>query len=165
MTLHAQDGFQDTFTTTAQAALEMGAALWARGLIDHQFKHYVRCASSTHALPPPLAWSRASSPRLPLSSQLRCAVSPIPACTSNLPPLSSRLLSPLSATPCLPPWDSRLLSLRTFLLRSAPRIGSTLLSVLLPFPSLTPKLPCVACSCVGRCDLTLCAWGRPGWTG
>jgi hypothetical protein len=43
-----QDGFQDTFTTTAQAALEMGAVLWARGLIDHQFKHYVRLDGMIH---------------------------------------------------------------------------------------------------------------------
>lgn len=40
--INMQDGFQDTFTTTAQAALEMGAVKWARGLIDHQFRHYVR---------------------------------------------------------------------------------------------------------------------------
>ena len=43
-----QDGFQDTFTTTAQAALEMGATEWARGLIDHQFKHYVRLDGMIH---------------------------------------------------------------------------------------------------------------------
>ena len=43
-----QDDFQDTFTTTAQAALEMGAVLWARGLIDHQFKHYVRLDGMIH---------------------------------------------------------------------------------------------------------------------
>eukprot|EP01051_Picozoa_sp_SAG22_P006628 SAG22_NODE_440_length_10484_cov_19.751661_2_plen_38_part_00 len=34
-----QDGFQDTFTTTAYAALELGATGWAKGLIDHQFRH------------------------------------------------------------------------------------------------------------------------------
>ena len=37
-----QDGFQDTFTTTAQVALEWGAMPWAKGLIDNQFNHYVR---------------------------------------------------------------------------------------------------------------------------
>jgi len=37
-----QDGFQDTFTSTAAAALEWGAMPWARGLIDNQFSFYVR---------------------------------------------------------------------------------------------------------------------------
>ena len=36
-----QNGFQDTFTTTAQAALEVGAMEWARGLIDNEFTHYI----------------------------------------------------------------------------------------------------------------------------
>ena len=37
-----QDGFQDVFTSTAAAALEWGAMAWARGLIDNQFRYYVR---------------------------------------------------------------------------------------------------------------------------
>ena len=37
-----QDGFQDVFTATTTAALEMGAMAWARGLIDNQFRFYVR---------------------------------------------------------------------------------------------------------------------------
>ena len=40
--INMQDGFEDTFTTTVHAALEMGALPWARGLIDHQFDDYVR---------------------------------------------------------------------------------------------------------------------------
>lgn len=40
--------YQDTFTTTAQAALEMGAVHWARGLVDHQFSHYVRLDGMIH---------------------------------------------------------------------------------------------------------------------
>jgi hypothetical protein len=36
-----QNGFQDTFTTTAQAALEFGAMPWARGLIANEFDHYI----------------------------------------------------------------------------------------------------------------------------
>eukprot|EP01048_Picozoa_sp_COSAG05_P018612 COSAG05_NODE_2752_length_2684_cov_3.365571_1_plen_528_part_10 len=46
--INMQDGFQDTFTTTAQAALEQGAELWARGLINHQFRHYVRLDGMIH---------------------------------------------------------------------------------------------------------------------
>jgi len=46
--INMQDGFQDTFTTTAQAALEMGAVSWARGLIDHYFRHYVRLDGMIH---------------------------------------------------------------------------------------------------------------------
>ena len=44
----ARAGFQDTFTTTAQAALEMGAMAWARGLVDNQFRHYVRLDGMIH---------------------------------------------------------------------------------------------------------------------
>ena len=43
-----QDGFHDTFTTTAQAALEMGAMEWAKGLVDNQFRHYVRLDGMIH---------------------------------------------------------------------------------------------------------------------
>jgi hypothetical protein len=43
-----QNGFQDTFTTTAQAALEMGAMEWARGLVDTQFRDYVRADGMIH---------------------------------------------------------------------------------------------------------------------
>jgi hypothetical protein len=46
--INMQGGFQDTFTTTAQAALEMGAVEWAKGLIDHQYKHYVRLDGMIH---------------------------------------------------------------------------------------------------------------------
>ena len=105
MTLHAQDGFQDTFTTTAQAALEMGAALWARGLIDHQFKHYVRCASSTQfkhvqfkrpaptRFHPPCLESRLiSAPPSFLSTPVRCKPHP----RLHLQPPSLELTSPLS---------------------------------------------------------------------
>eukprot|EP01052_Picozoa_sp_SAG31_P043889 SAG31_NODE_7464_length_1682_cov_2.217309_3_plen_242_part_01 len=35
-------GLQDVFTTTATAALEFGAMAYAKGVIDYQFKHYVR---------------------------------------------------------------------------------------------------------------------------
>ena len=37
-----QDGFQDTFTATATAALEMGAMAYARGVIDNWLRYYVR---------------------------------------------------------------------------------------------------------------------------
>lgn len=37
-----QNGFEDTFTATAMAALEVGAMPYARGLIDHQWLNYVR---------------------------------------------------------------------------------------------------------------------------
>ena len=37
-----QNGFQDTFTATATAALEVGAMAYARGLIDHQWNNFVR---------------------------------------------------------------------------------------------------------------------------
>lgn len=37
-----QDGFQDTFTSTATAALEVGAFPYARGVIDNWLKYYVR---------------------------------------------------------------------------------------------------------------------------
>jgi len=37
-----QDGFQDVFTSTATMALEWGAFKYARGVIDNQFRHYVR---------------------------------------------------------------------------------------------------------------------------
>ena len=36
------------FTISAQAALEMGAMDWARGLIDHQFANYVRLDGMIH---------------------------------------------------------------------------------------------------------------------
>ena len=35
-------GLQDVFTTTATAAMEYGAMEYAKGVIDYQFKHYVR---------------------------------------------------------------------------------------------------------------------------
>jgi hypothetical protein len=37
-----QNGFQDTFTATAMGALEVGALPYAAGLINTQFRHYVR---------------------------------------------------------------------------------------------------------------------------
>ena len=37
-----QDGFQDTFTSTATAALEWGALPYATGGIDNWFKYYIR---------------------------------------------------------------------------------------------------------------------------
>ena len=37
-----QNGFQDTFTATAMAALEMGMLLYAQGLVDHQWANFVR---------------------------------------------------------------------------------------------------------------------------
>ena len=37
-----QDGFQDTFTATATAALEFGAFPYARGVIDNWLRYYVR---------------------------------------------------------------------------------------------------------------------------
>lgn len=37
-----QDGFQDTFTATATAALEWGAFPYAKGVIDNHFKYYVQ---------------------------------------------------------------------------------------------------------------------------
>jgi hypothetical protein len=37
-----QNGFQDTFTATAMAALEVGAMAYAEGLIAHQWQNYVR---------------------------------------------------------------------------------------------------------------------------
>ena len=35
-------GVPDVFTSTATAALEMGALVYAKGVIDNQFRHYVR---------------------------------------------------------------------------------------------------------------------------
>ena len=40
--LNGSLGMQDVFTTTATAALEWGAMPYAKGVIDYQFKHYVR---------------------------------------------------------------------------------------------------------------------------
>jgi hypothetical protein len=40
--LSLQDGFQDTFTATATAALEWGAIPYAKGVIDNHFKYYVQ---------------------------------------------------------------------------------------------------------------------------
>ena len=37
-----QDGFEDTFTATATAALEWGALKYARGVIDNWLRYYVR---------------------------------------------------------------------------------------------------------------------------
>ena len=37
-----QQGFEDTFTGVAMAALEWGAEDYARGFIDQQYRHYVR---------------------------------------------------------------------------------------------------------------------------
>ena len=37
-----QDGFQDTFTSTATAALEWGAFPYARGVIDNWLRYYTR---------------------------------------------------------------------------------------------------------------------------
>ena len=37
-----QNGFQDTHTATASAALEVGAMRYAAGLIDHQWANFVR---------------------------------------------------------------------------------------------------------------------------
>ena len=37
-----QSGFQDTFTATATAALEVGAFPYARGVIDNWLRYYVR---------------------------------------------------------------------------------------------------------------------------
>ena len=36
------DGLLGVFTATATAALEWGAMPYAKGIIDNQFKHYVR---------------------------------------------------------------------------------------------------------------------------
>merc|ERR1712096_563198 len=38
----AWDGLQDVFTSTATAALEWGALLYAKGIIENQFKHYIK---------------------------------------------------------------------------------------------------------------------------
>ena len=38
----AVHSFEDTFTATATAALEVGAMPYAKGLIDYHFEHYVR---------------------------------------------------------------------------------------------------------------------------
>ena len=35
-------GIQDVFTTTTTAALEFGAMAYAKGVVDYQFKHYIR---------------------------------------------------------------------------------------------------------------------------
>jgi hypothetical protein len=35
-------GLQDVFTSTATAALEFGAMVYAKGVIDYQFRHYIR---------------------------------------------------------------------------------------------------------------------------
>ena len=40
--INMQNGFEDTFTATATAALEVGAMPYATGLIDHYWNHYVR---------------------------------------------------------------------------------------------------------------------------
>ena len=37
-----QDGFQDTFTSTAAAAIEVGALPYAKGVIDNWLKYYVQ---------------------------------------------------------------------------------------------------------------------------
>ena len=37
-----QNGFEDVFTATATAALEVGAMPYAEGLIDHQWRNYIR---------------------------------------------------------------------------------------------------------------------------
>ena len=37
-----QDGFQDTFTSTATAALEWGMFPYARGVIDNWLRYYTR---------------------------------------------------------------------------------------------------------------------------
>jgi hypothetical protein len=37
-----QNGFEDTFTATAMAALEWGAMPYAKGLIENEFSHYLR---------------------------------------------------------------------------------------------------------------------------
>eukprot|EP00966_Prymnesium_polylepis_P014580 336583-Prymnesium_polylepis.1 len=37
-----QDGFEDVFTSTAMAALEWGAMPYSKGLIDAQYRHYIR---------------------------------------------------------------------------------------------------------------------------
>ena len=37
-----QNGFEDIFTSTAMAALEMGAMPYAKGLIENEFAHYIR---------------------------------------------------------------------------------------------------------------------------
>ena len=37
-----QNGFEDVFTATAMAALEWGAMPYAKGLIDAQYRHYIR---------------------------------------------------------------------------------------------------------------------------
>ena len=37
-----QDGFQDTFTATATAAIEWGAIPYAKGVIDNWLRYYVR---------------------------------------------------------------------------------------------------------------------------
>lgn len=46
--INMQDGFEDTFTATVHAALEMGAMKWAKGLVDHQFSNYVRLDGTIH---------------------------------------------------------------------------------------------------------------------
>ena len=40
--IQMQNGFEDTFTATAMAALEIGALPYAQGLIANQWRHYVR---------------------------------------------------------------------------------------------------------------------------
>ena len=37
-----QNGFEDVFTANSMAALEIGAMPYAKGLIDNQYKHYIR---------------------------------------------------------------------------------------------------------------------------
>ena len=44
-----QNGFQDTFTAIATAALEVGAMAYARGLLDHHWRNIVRADGT---LPP-----------------------------------------------------------------------------------------------------------------
>ena len=37
-----QNGFEDTFTATAMGALEVGALPYAKGLLEHHWRNYVR---------------------------------------------------------------------------------------------------------------------------
>jgi hypothetical protein len=43
-----QNGFEDVFTATALAAVEVGALPYAKGLIDNQFSHYIRDDGGTN---------------------------------------------------------------------------------------------------------------------
>merc|ERR1740117_87139 len=40
--IQMQNGFEDTFTATAMGALESGAMVYAKGLISHHWRNYVR---------------------------------------------------------------------------------------------------------------------------